>query len=272
MSDQRPATTLFAIEDEDEDGERAAPDVHFVNVLRWEGGAKVTAPRLFRAEELQDQEQLFALYGGGKYELNGRDATCSRIVARRALSLPGPSKPMHPAPEVASAPEVQQGNGETAQLLRALIAAQAPAGGGFNWQAVVALVGALAPVVGQYVQAGREQAASAQRQHQEFMTALLTQQSGQSEKFVQAMAGIYTANGSRAAESGGAARNDFIKGIEYATELIAGKAEGAAEAGEDFGIKDVIPLLTALAQQPSSAVAGAATAAAPAPAANGAAT
>lgn len=251
---QRPATTLFAVDDEDGAGgeELRIPEVHYISVLRWDGGAKVTAPRLFPAEELPDQAALFALYGGGKYELLGRDASSTRIVAKRALNLSGPSKPLHPQEQAAAPSEAQQGGGaEVAQLLRAMLAAQQPAAaaaGGFNWQTIVALAGALAPVFGQYLQASAQRDAESQRRHHEFMTALLTQQQSAGDKLITAMGQIYSSSGGGGG-GGGGGKNDFIKGLEYATEFMAGKAEAMAEQGEDFGIKDVIPMLTALIQQ-----------------------
>jgi hypothetical protein len=237
-----PATSLFAVEDGDDDDAPVVPDVRFINVTRWDGGAKVTAPRLFRAEELADQGALFALYGGGRYELLGRDVTNSRIIAKRALNLPGPSKPMHDD-QPSAAP--QAGAPDVADLLKAMVAMQQPQqAAGFNWQAVVALAGALAPVLGQWLQTSATRDAEAQRRHHEFMAALLQQQQGASDKLVATMGQLYSSGG-----AGGGGEAQFRKGIEWATEFMAGKAEAAAGAGEEFNIKDLLPLLTEVMKQ-----------------------
>ncbi len=72
-------------------------EVEFIGVRRFQGGALVTAPRMFEATELDSLEGLFDLYGGGTYELEARHGGQSQkqhYSARRRYTLPGPSKPL----------------------------------------------------------------------------------------------------------------------------------------------------------------------------------
>jgi hypothetical protein len=61
-------------------------------VRRFEDGRWVRAPRTFQASELSDRHAVGHLYGGGKYEVIGRDRL--RIRARSTFTLEGPSLPL----------------------------------------------------------------------------------------------------------------------------------------------------------------------------------
>jgi hypothetical protein len=78
-------------EEDDEDGE--PPDIQEIYVQRKEQGKYVSAPRTFMINELPNIQALFAEFGGGEYQLTGRD---SRHILRRrvVLQLPGAPKPM----------------------------------------------------------------------------------------------------------------------------------------------------------------------------------
>src|SRR4030095_17081285 len=78
------------------ENDEAPPEIGYIHIVRYEGSfssaRKITMPKQFSAEELTELEQIFDLYGGGHYELIGRDIGNQRITARRRYTLPGPSK------------------------------------------------------------------------------------------------------------------------------------------------------------------------------------
>jgi hypothetical protein len=66
-------------------------------VRRFEDGRWLRAPRSFAPSELPDRHAVGALYGGGKYEVIGRDSM--RIRARSTFRLDGPSLPLGDKPK-----------------------------------------------------------------------------------------------------------------------------------------------------------------------------
>jgi hypothetical protein len=114
-----PEHPLFPAEEGDE-----PQRIEFIQVIRHENGKSQMIPRTFRADELQSVEDIFALWGGGYYELQGRrssiaDATkLGRLSGNRRYQIPGASKPLvdgqweaagamgsaAPTPTVATAP------------------------------------------------------------------------------------------------------------------------------------------------------------------------
>jgi hypothetical protein len=71
-------------------------------VRRLENGRWVRAPRTFQLAELPDRHAVGALYGGGKYEVIGRDR--QRIRARSRFLLEGPPLPLGEASAPAKPP------------------------------------------------------------------------------------------------------------------------------------------------------------------------
>lgn len=244
MAAELIAHPLFPLpEDAPEDAEPA--DVYFIVVTRREIDGLFTAPRIFKADELTSEGELFGLYGGGSYELLGRGPNNARIVARRSLKLPGASKPMFDAPEVESAPKPQAAPPalDPTRIMALLQAAQPSNGGTF--QMVIALIGALAPVFVQYLSTKEAQTVSQQQQHQQFMATLLGQSNSNSDKLVQVMGQLYSQKpaGAVAVGPGGT----FSDGVQWVQDFLAGQAEGQAEGGADGGIgailKDLAPFL-----------------------------
>lgn len=225
---------LFPIDEED-DAEQEAPQVAFITVSRFDNGQRSTAPRIFRAEELPSLEVLHALFGGGKYELLGRDAGNARIVAKRAYSIPGPPKPMFetPEPEASSTPPGL----DVAALLKAMQPQQAS---GFNMQAVLGLLGVLAPVFTQYLQ---NQAAAQQAQtlaQQQFLATILTTSQANNDKLVSVMGSLYAAK-----PSGGSGDGSFRDGMQFMQDFIAGQMEGRKEGDDEPSLKDMFSLAEA---------------------------
>lgn len=90
-----PEHPLFPAEEGDE-----PQRIEFIQVIRHENGKSQMIPRTFRADELQSVEDIFNLWGGGYYELQGRrssiaDATkLGRLSGNRRVQIPGVSKPL----------------------------------------------------------------------------------------------------------------------------------------------------------------------------------
>lgn len=101
---------LFPAEDDDD-----PKPVDFISVGRHDDGRLYQIPRTFRADEITTLEDIFALWGGGLYELWGRGASIKnpakpgRISVNRRYQIPGASKPLMPGselPQQAAAPAV----------------------------------------------------------------------------------------------------------------------------------------------------------------------
>lgn len=79
-----------------EEGERIIP-IGWINVRRYTAQGPVDCPRIWSAEELRSDDDVFTLFGGGTYELLGRNALPNgqpgQVVRRRRLMLEGASKP-----------------------------------------------------------------------------------------------------------------------------------------------------------------------------------
>jgi hypothetical protein len=80
-----------------EPGERAAEPIAFINIRRYGANGPVDHQRVWPAVELQTQDDIYAFFGGGVYELIGRRAlpngTPGNIVRKQRLTLDGPQKP-----------------------------------------------------------------------------------------------------------------------------------------------------------------------------------
>lgn len=241
MADTQESHPLFPL-DEDADPDSETPNVQFISVVRWEMGNKVTAPRMYRANELTTLEQLFADYGGGKYELLGRGPDNSRIIAKRSYSLPGPSKPMF-AEQQASSAQPTSPAFDVATLVQALQQAQAPAAGGFNLQTIMGLLTVLAPVVQAHLQnqAAAQQAALANQQN--LFATVLTASQQSADKLVTVMGQLYQQR--PAAGAGGPTDSEFRKGMEYMQEFLQGQLEAKSEGGDEPSLSDLLGLAKA---------------------------
>lgn len=84
---------LFPPSDDDDDTETEPPDIYEILVQRKEQGKYCSAPRTFQPDELTSLAALFNEYGGGEYQLVGRDSR--HIIRRRQIYiLPGAPKPL----------------------------------------------------------------------------------------------------------------------------------------------------------------------------------
>lgn len=91
---------LFPVPADADEADFAERDIHWIYIYR---GADV-ATKVYKFDELQDEEQLHAEYGGGRYTLKARDERRARWTASRELSLPGPSLPLDKNQAPAAAP------------------------------------------------------------------------------------------------------------------------------------------------------------------------
>lgn len=82
---------LFTVdEDSDDDEIKTVTSIH---IARKENGKLMFAPRMRRAEELTDLQQIQEEFGGGEFVLIGYNN--GRISARKTINLPGRPKPLY---------------------------------------------------------------------------------------------------------------------------------------------------------------------------------
>lgn len=82
------------------EGDEPAKRVDFIQVIRHEDGRSKQIPRMFRADELKSLEDIYNLWGGGTYELWGRQASIhnpeshGKVNVNRRYEIAGLSKPL----------------------------------------------------------------------------------------------------------------------------------------------------------------------------------
>lgn len=218
--------------------ESEAPDVERIHVTRLERGGQVWCPQIFAAEELCGLDAVYALFGGGSYELIARSSKGGRdvISARRRYVVPGAPRPLveEAPPEASTTPASPS----------ALAPPAASSGGGGIWPAILALAPAL-------IQAWT----SSQKEHTAMLMTMLNQQSqmtvammqGQkndSQAFIQAMAKLNESEKATMAQffgqlaqaktgGGGGDIEALMAGLELG-QTMAGKA-AADSGGDDIG-------------------------------------
>jgi hypothetical protein len=211
MSEAHP---LFPIEHDDEE----PTEVGWVHVTRFDGGGQKWAPRLFAASELDSLETLSELYGGGSYELIARAQDRRTITGRRRYMLPGRPLPLDggPAEERATAvaPAVAPQSTSDAILIAMMqmMAQQQQA----QTQLMVAML---------------TKSEQGSKEHVQSMTAL-------HDRFAQSQAMLFgkMLEAQSGGGGGGAGGMDgFMKGIEFAQEMVQGQTEAAAEKDEGGG-------------------------------------
>lgn len=214
------AHPLFPIESDDDE----PAEVGWIHVTRFEGGGQKWAPRLFAAAELADLETLSEAFGGGSYELVARAHDRRTITTRRRYQLPGRPLPL---------------DGGTSEE-RMPHAAPAAAPQSTSDALLIAMM---------------QMMAQQQQSQTQLMVAMLTKSDQSSKEHVQSMTALHD----RFAQSqamlfgkmleaqtsgggGGAGGMDgFMKGIEFAQEMVQGQAEAQAE--KDEGGSDLKELL-----------------------------
>lgn len=204
------AHPLFPIEHDDDE----PAEVGWIHVTRFDGGGQKWAPRLFGASELDSLETLSELYGGGSYELIARGNDRRTITGRRRYQLPGRALPLDggPAEERAPVATVVAPQGTSDALLIAMMQMMAQQQQG-QTQLMVAML---------------TKSDQSSKEHVQSMTAL-------HDRFAQSQAMLFgkmleTQSGAGGGGNGG--MDGFMKGIEFAQEMVQGQAEAAAEKDE----------------------------------------
>jgi hypothetical protein len=197
---------LFPAKDENDD----PPQIGKISIARFDPvkGTSPFIPRLFSADEIRDLSQISELYGGGRYELVGRNAEGNRIVAKRVYDIAGPSKPL-----VAEVPPV-----ESPPIYHPPVA-PAPVQG-INFATVLPVV---VPIVLQYLQNAAADRREQQQAQQANTLMMMQQQQASSQAFIQAMSNLNTRSSGSSEE--------FRAGIQFAENLIESKMAAAAVAG-----------------------------------------
>lgn len=210
-----------------------ALDIGWIQVTRREPtGQQVWCPRKFAASELTDEAQLNELFGGGTYELIGRDAKGQRIIARRGLVLPGPSKPLFEAPP----PSAEAHNpAPAAGPYSSHVPAQAQ---GPSWLPIVATI---MPLILQWLTGQQQMNQQARQDSQAMLLAMMNQAQSSNAQIVTLLSNI-----NRPADGG--TKEGFREGMNFMQELLAGQLEQAqaakAEHGEDESIMKTIEQIT----------------------------
>lgn len=224
MTDAHP---LFPVERDDDD----AIEVGWIHVTRFEGGGQKWSPRLFAATELADLETLAENFGGGSYELIARAHDRRTITGRRRYQLPGRPLPLDGAPveeRAPQAPAVAPSSTSDAILIAMMqmMAQQQQA----QTQLMVAML---------------TKSEQGSKEHVQSMTAL-------HDRFAQSQAMLFgkMLEAQQGTGGGGAGGLDgFMKGIEFAQEMVQGQVEAAAEKDESGSdLKEILEGVKMFAQ------------------------
>lgn len=222
---------LFARDDDDP---RPPAKVDVIHVTRAERSGVVWCPRSFEPDELQSLAQLFELYGGGTYELIGRDSDTGRVSARRKYVIDGPSKPFVEEQKTQPAPAPQ-------------VAPPQPAVGAGD-SLLVAVLGMMT----KSMEVTAQMMTASQQATTQLLATVLAESKNGSNAQIQAIAEMARADKDRttslverllALKQGGAGgTEDFLRGVEFATALGGGEGSGG------FDLEKVLELLGPVAE------------------------
>lgn len=205
MATNYDAHPLFPARNDNEE----PPEVLRISIHRQENG-RLTFAGTFSADEIQDEQFIVDRWGGGTYELTARNRTA--ITDKRGINLAGPSKPLYQGPPPdQNAPPAAPNPPPATQA-----ATQAP--GAPSWLPVAA---AFMPLLLQWIQ-GQQEAARSDRAAQQAMIAAMMQASQASN---QQMVTLLTTMNRPQGGNG----EDFRKGMDFMSELLAAQLERANE-------------------------------------------
>ncbi len=232
---------------DDDDSDEEAPDIQEIIVQRKENAKWVTAPRTFLSGELVGLAQLHSEFGGGEYQLLGRDSL-KRIRRRVFYTLPGAYKPMFdegPSPEPS----------KPAQAINPMMAMMGGGDGG--------IMGLVMMMMQQMMQS--QQAAS--QQQSQMMMAFITTMSTGNQAQIQAAQEAMNRQADRDARDkesqmtmliklteagkGGGGSNDFFKGVEFMKQFSTSQIEATlakVKGGGDDGGLNLESILETLGQ------------------------
>lgn len=214
------------------DPDEQPPLIGSITLVRHEvtahGAAPVWIPHRFHASELRELSQIQEQFGGGRYELIGRNLAGNHIVARRTYTLPGKPKPLTPQvddeekPRTAAAPAV-------APALPAMLSQQNIGA----WMQVATIV---SPFILKWLESMANDRAAQARAHQELMLAIMNNQQNSAASSVAMMQSLLEKH------SGGGGTADFMRGIEFMQGFFESKAaelEKANGGGEGGGANEM---------------------------------
>jgi hypothetical protein len=222
MSTRKPPTEphpLFLPEGEGEE----PPEIGFVNVKRWQNGRWVFAHRQYTPGDLDSLERLFELYGGGQYELVGRDKRNAKITALKRLELDG-----DPLPLTGEAPKPQPMQQP----------APAPSGGGV----LEGLLPMLLPLVVDYLKSSAAASRTQAEQQTQLMIAMMGRDAENARAHIQTMQQLHDRQAQSQGDllravlersGGGGGMENFLQAAEVVNQIRQGAVE--AVAGADGG-------------------------------------
>jgi len=223
MTSKSEGHPLFPPRDDDDE----PPNVQIIHVFREENNQLVMVPRQFSPSDIMSEDQIYNLYGGGKYEIRSRGQLPSGrqgITAKRGIVLPGAPKPLYdgpaqPLPGQAATPAAQQ----------AAVQPGAP-----NWLPIMAT---LLPLLLQWLSGQQESQRMDRASQQALLTAMMKQSQDSNAQMITLLATLNR-------PSGGTTQEGFQDGMKFLQDFLAGQAERAqaekAEKGEEAGIMQMI--------------------------------
>jgi len=202
---------LFPARTDDEE----PPEVLFIQIHRWENNVPILVPRRFGAAELVEEQQIFDMYGGGKYEITARNA--KNITAKRGVQFAGVSKPLF---DVDTQPIPPASPQSAQQAYHAQLgASQQP-----PWW--IPLVGSLAPVIMSWMATKAAQEQRSQESHQALMATMMSNSQNANMQMITLLTNM------RSHEPNGA---QFKEGMKFMEEIVAGKQEVIDEQKQSEG-------------------------------------
>lgn len=206
--------------DDENDIDRLAQDIEFINIIRLQGGKRIGLPNQWEPEQLQSLQDVYDAVGGpGDYELIGRDKKM-RIVLRERINLEAPKgyeRPAQPATPINgnAVPPMPPLPVQPGVPMMNLGSIQIPAG--VDPHIAMMMFNA------QLAQIDKDQARGDARAHEVQMVQMFTAFSNNQTALVTGLVGALANRGSPTGEN---AADTFIKGVDVAVQLVAGMKEG----------------------------------------------
>lgn len=212
--------------------EEQSPDVVTIHVTRHQSQGQVWHRKRFGAEELTELDQIHVDFGGGRYELIGKNER-GKIVARRVYVLDGRPKPLNPTEE----DETDAGDPPA-------VAAPLPTNGHSGNDQTMQMFMSMMNMMSQ-------QMIAAQSANTQLLQAMLAMMQANTNAHVQTMAQTFERGAQNQTEvmrllaerhqqpEGSSAVEALTRGIELGQQM---------QGGADDGLEEVASIATALTQ------------------------
>lgn len=209
--------------DDENDIERRARDIGFINIHEFKGGKRVTLPQQYEPEELTTAECVFNAVGYGRFELVGRDSQTKRVVDRVLINLDPPkgeaAPPKRADPPASPPPAAAAPAPFPAMQVGGMVV---PANMDPSLAMFLAMATNQTQMLAQMLVAQREDSKIAMASNVQLML-------GMSENTTRLITGLAGALGGRPNGGPEGAAEAFIKGVETMGSLMQGVKEGNAE-------------------------------------------